>query len=176
MKRAGKKPRIGWLDESAFVHDPARRRVLNTREIVYTLSSEKRCVKIFGFTGIGCKDVIQASYSCKKEYMTGFLQKIREKNPKKPIGIVLDNARIHTAEVVREAALKAKLYLIPMPAYSPDPNPIEHLWKDTKRETAKYKHFDDVIPKIPNIALKIVKERKLSYSNKWRLKFIADTS
>ena len=133
-------------------------------------------MKLFGFAGPGCGDTVIASDSCKKEDMIGFLRKIREKNPEKPIGIVLDNARIHTAKAVKEEASLLKLHLIPMPKYSPDLNPIEYLWKDTKKETAKFRNFDDAIPKIPGIALKIVKERKMSYSEKWRTTFIKDKS
>lgn len=129
-------------------------------------------MKLFGFAGPGCEDTVIASDSCKKEDMISFLRKIREKNPEKPIGIVLDNARIHTAEVVKGEAALLKMQLIPMPKYSPDLNPIEYLWKDTKRETAKFRNFDDAVPKIPDIALRIVKERKMSYSEKWRTKFI----
>ena len=42
--------------------------------------------------------------------------------------IVLDNARFHGAASTRELVAAAGCELLFLPAYSPDLNPIEHVW------------------------------------------------
>ena len=43
--------------------------------------------------------------------------------------IIWDGATWHRAKSVQAAAAKLGLTLIPVPAYSPDLNPIENLWR-----------------------------------------------
>ena len=51
-----------------------------------------------------------------------------------PLLIIQDGAKYHTAARTKEfAATHAdRLTLVQLPGYSPDDNPIEHLWKETK--------------------------------------------
>lgn len=60
--------------------------------------------------------------------------------------VILDNARIHKSKLVKELIEEAGCRLLYLPPYSPDFNPIEHLWSALKRnvrslETTKDK-FD----------------------------------
>ena len=52
----------------------------------------------------------------------------------KPLNIILDNARIHTAKIVEEACEMLSVKLVFLPPYCPFLNPIENVWKDVKRE------------------------------------------
>jgi len=54
-----------------------------------------------------------------------FLELIRRENPERYICIILDNARIHVARVVKEKVIQLGIIPVYLPPYSPDPNPIE---------------------------------------------------
>ena len=45
---------------------------------------------------------------------------------------IMDNASFHRKGVLREMAEAAKCRVLFLPAYSPDFNPIEHVWANLK--------------------------------------------
>ena len=51
-----------------------------------------------------------------------------------PLIVIQDGAKYHTAAHTQEfvATHAARLTVVQLPSYSPDYNPIEHLWKATK--------------------------------------------
>ena len=52
----------------------------------------------------------------------------------KPLNIILDNARIHTAKIVEESYEILSVNLVFLPPYYPFLSPIEDVWKDVKRD------------------------------------------
>src|SRR4051812_34986392 len=54
-----------------------------------------------------------------------------------PIILVQDGARYHTAQVTQEwlAAHAERIEVVQLPSYSPDYNPIEHVWRAVKEGT-----------------------------------------
>jgi transposase len=61
-----------------------------------------------------------------------FLRVLKERYPERLIVLVLDNARIHHAKMVREFLQGEEgqcFHFIYLPPYSPQLNPIERLWK-----------------------------------------------
>lgn len=76
------------------------------------------------------------------ETILDFLEQLKAKYPLKPIIIVLDNARYQHCKVVLERADKLGITLMFLPAYSPNLNIIERLWKFTKKQVLYARYYD----------------------------------
>ncbi|MEI6046919.1 MAG: transposase [Chloroflexota bacterium] len=59
------------------------------------------------------------------------------------IFLVQDGARYHTSKEMKAFFEKHKtqIAVYQLPSYSPDYNPIEYLWRKTKRKATHNKHF-----------------------------------
>jgi len=59
------------------------------------------------------------------------------------VGVIHDGARYHTSTAMKVffEAHAERLTIAQLPAYSPDFNPIEHLWQKVKKEATHLKHF-----------------------------------
>jgi len=59
--------------------------------------------------------------------------------------VIQDGARYHTSQAMQDffKAHAAHLTIEQLPSYSPDFNPIEHLWKKVKKEATHLKYFPD---------------------------------
>ena len=59
--------------------------------------------------------------------------------------VIQDGARYHTSKAMRAFFVTHadRLTIEQLPAYSPDFNPIEHLWKKVKKEATHLKHFPE---------------------------------
>lgn len=74
-----------------------------------------------------------------------FVERIVAKaKTRKKIFLVLDNARFHHAKINKAflSQIKSKLQLLFLPAYSPELNPIESLWKKTRRSVTHNRYFE----------------------------------
>lgn len=76
-----------------------------------------------------------------ESYQT-FLEEVLEKTTE-PIFLVQDGARYHTSKEIKEffEGQRERLRVYQLPAYSPDYNPIEYLWRKTKRKGTHNKYF-----------------------------------
>ena len=85
----------------------------------------------------------QATGRFNKEGYIEFLQQLLADYKDQPIILVEDGAPYHRAVLVREfvAEHSEKLSIARLPTFSPDFNPIEKLWKNTKRDATHLKYF-----------------------------------
>ena len=60
-----------------------------------------------------------------------------------PLTLVLDNARYQRCAVVQQLAEELRIELLFLPAYSPNLNLIERLWKFVKKEVLTCRYYDD---------------------------------
>ena len=72
-----------------------------------------------------------------------FLKKIINETSSKVI-LVEDGAPYHGSQIVKDFVSEhsEKLYIERLPSFSPDFNPIEKLWKNTKRDATHCKYFE----------------------------------
>jgi transposase len=73
--------------------------------------------------------------------------------------LVHDGARYHTRKATQQflAAHRERLTAYPLPAYSPDYNPIEYLWRKTKKRATHNKYFKEFV------ALTVSVDKALAY-------------
>lgn len=87
---------------------------------------------------------------------------VRELVPKlwKNACVVMDNAKFHQGEIVRELIEKAGAKLIYLSPYSPEFSPIENFWSKVKAilKKVKARTYKDLIDGITDAMLKVTKE------------------
>lgn len=71
-----------------------------------------------------------------------FFKQLRGQYTHLPISIVLDNARYQHCKAVKEVAKTLNIELLFLPAYSPNLNLIERLWKFVKKEVLYAEYFE----------------------------------
>lgn len=102
-----------------------------------------------------------------------FLEKIKVENKEyKAIVLVLDNFSSHRSKIVKDKAEELGVYLLYLPPYSPDLNPIEFLWKSIKRIISLkiIKHIDELRSTIKESFQEFA--LRMSYAKGWIEKFI----
>ena len=67
------------------------------------------------------------------ELFTTWVKEVLCKELKPGQYVIMDNASFHKSYIVKEFIEAAKCKLLYLPAYSPDMNPIEHVWANLKR-------------------------------------------
>ena len=75
------------------------------------------------------------------ETVCELLRKIADAHIGEPITIVLDNARYQRCHLVQQLAATLRIELLFLPAYSPNLNLIERLWKFVKKTTLNSRHY-----------------------------------
>jgi transposase len=115
---------------------------------------ERFKVSIFGAMGRNGQLITLENENFNAETFRLFLEKLllevdigRKKDGcKKKILLVLDNAKYHHAKILQPwlKEVSKVLELFFLPPYSPDLNPIEMLWKKTRRNVTHNRFFDSL--------------------------------
>ncbi len=109
--------------------------------------TERFKVSIFGAMNRNGQLIIHTSEIFNAMTFKEFLEKlISNARTNKKILLVLDNARYHHAKILKEflEMHKDKLELFFLPAYSPDLNAIEMLWRKTRRNVTHNRYFKNI--------------------------------
>ena len=164
---------IGFLDETRPQNTANTVRVWSFEKVRAIKNSTKFDANTIGFYAIignSTKDFIQDS---KATSIVHFLENIKSANSDfKATVIVIDNFASHRSRLVRDKAKELGLYLVFLPPYSPDLNPIEFIWKSIKRALSiiTVKDLCDMKNIISNSWDKF--SISLSYGKAWIEKFL----
>jgi transposase len=114
---------------------------------VKTNSGHRKRVNVCGAIEINSLQVIARTFKTINQYsICDLIKAIHAKNNQNPAYLVLDGASYHRAKSVKSLAKKLKIKILYLPAYSPNLNPIERLWKFMKKivmANRYYEEFDD---------------------------------
>jgi len=117
------KPAHGWMRKGS-------------PKVLLTSASRKR-LNIHGAVDLQNQDSINLSFEKINSTSTiALLTKIRDKNyHKRKVYVILDNAKVHHSKKVKAwLEWNKKIELVFLPAYSPNLNPIERLWKHMNKK------------------------------------------
>lgn len=107
-------------------------------------SGKRKGYKVFGlieyFSGRFFYHASDGKFT--SESYQAFLSEVLRQT-RKPLFLIQDGAKYHTSHATRQffAAHQARLTVYQLPAYSPDYNPIEYLWRKVKKEATHNKYF-----------------------------------
>jgi transposase len=124
---------IGFADECAAQFHANNARFWSlAAHLPRPINSELGSQKFFGFYAFQGQSTLNPMDKAQAEDFKVPLLAIKAQNPDKS-GIVIfwDNAPAHRK--IEAWAWQQNIFIIPLPAYSPDLNPIERVWKACKR-------------------------------------------
>jgi transposase len=107
-------------------------------------SGKRKAYKVFGliefFSGRLFYQGIEGRFNSQsyQEFISGVLAQTKQH-----LFLIQDGARYHTSAAIREffAAHRKRLTVFQLPSYSPDYNPIEYLWRNTKKRATHNQYF-----------------------------------
>jgi transposase len=118
-----------WSLGRVFIQAPAGRQRFNVLGALNAVTHE--LITVTNHTYITAESVCQ------------LLQKLADLNLNLPITLFLDNARYQKCALVRDAAARLNIELCFLPAYSPNLNLIERLWKFVKKQCLYSKYYPE---------------------------------
>jgi transposase len=118
-----------WCFTRVFIKAPAGRKRFNVLAALNAITHDLITV---------CNDAYINAQS-----VAELLQKIAALELTIPITLVLDNARYQKCQYIKELAASLKIELLYLPAYSPNLNLIERLWKFVKKDALNGRYYDD---------------------------------
>lgn len=130
---------------------------------------EKKALSFYGALDIKTgKCHVMDTQRQNSKYTVEFLRRLESCYPEKRVLLIWDGAPWHRGEVrkylKRETEKKWRLEIMYFPPYSPDFNPQEHVWKETKEKTTKNSEDD--------FDTKLLKFRKYITKTKFKTNFL----
>ena len=115
---------------------------------VKTNSGWRKRVNLYGAIEMkSLKTVMRTSSTINYVCVRRILYELRKKHPRTDkLYVFLDGATYNRAKSVKKLAKRLRIKLVYLPAYSPNLNPIERLWKFMKKDVTAnqyYENYDD---------------------------------
>ena len=164
---------IGFIDETSPQNTANTVRVWSFDKVRSVKNTTRFKANTIGFYAIKGESVKAFLKDSKAKSIAEFLVKIREANKGyRAIVAVIDNFPSHRSKVVREKARELGIYLVYLPPYSPDLNPIEYIWRSIKRvlSTVFIKSFEELKSVIASAWDEFSKS--ISYARWWIERFL----
>jgi len=120
---------ILWSFTRLFIQAPAGRKRVNVLGALDVITHE--LITVTNDSSINALSVCE------------LLRKLRTRFPDIPITLILDNARYQKCRIVGEFAAELNLDVLYLPAYSPNLQLIERLWKFVKKTCLYSKYYAD---------------------------------
>jgi len=125
---------IGFIDEARPQNTANTVKVWSFEKVRSIKNTTKFGTNTIGFYAIKGNSISKFLEDSKAPSIAGFLNDIRiSNNAYKAIVAIVDNFSSHKSKLVKQRANDLDIYLVYMPPYSPDLNPIEFIWKSIKR-------------------------------------------
>ena len=121
-----------WSFARVFIQAPAGRQRVNVLGALNAVTHE--LLTVTNDTYITAESVCQ------------LLRQVADLNLSVPITLFLDNARYQKCALVQDTAAPLNIELCFLPAYSPNLNLIERLWKFVKKQCLYSKYYSDFAP------------------------------
>ena len=137
------KRKVFFVDAAHFVRGPYLRKVWCLERLWIRTASGKGRLNVMGALD-ACADSIQFLATDENIDSVGaacILYKLRESHPDEPITVVVDNARYQACHRYKSLARALNVELLFLPAYSPNLNLIERVWKWIKRQCLYNKYY-----------------------------------
>jgi len=167
---------IGFIDETSPQNTANTVRVWSFDKARIIKNTTKFKTNTIGFYAIKGESVKAFLDNSKASSIAKFLEKIRETNKRyKAIVAVIDNFPAHKSKLVKQKAAELDIYLVYLPPYSPQLNPIEYIWKSIKRVLSLVfvKNLEEMKKVISEAWNKLCK--KISFAKSWIEKFLKGT-
>ena len=167
---------IGFLDESSSQTKANTVRVWSFGKPKIKKNTTKIKANTIGYYAIIGNSLEGFLNNSKKENIRDFLIEIKKVNQKyEAIIIVIDNFPSHKSTIVKEIAKELGIYLVYLPPYSPDLNPIEFIWKSLKRVLSLvFVKAEDELKNIIRLNFQTF-SKSLSYAKCWIGRFLNET-
>jgi len=125
---------IGFIDEARPQNTANTVKVWSFEKVRSIKNTTKFNTNTIGFYAIKGNSVSKFLDDSKAPSIASFLNDIKTSNQAyQAIVAVIDNFSSHRSGLVRQKAKELGIYLVYLPPYSPNLNPIEFIWKSIKR-------------------------------------------
>jgi len=139
--------RVFFVDAAHFVLGAFLGMIWCLNRVLVRTGSGRQRYSVLGAVETRDHDLvtIRTTGSVNAETVCDLIEKISEQYPAEEITLVMDNARYQRNSKVLDCAARHAIELLFLPAYSPNLNLIERVWRLIKSRTLKNKYFPDFL-------------------------------